>query len=315
MPQRFNHAVITNAGAALLTKAQAGQCRMMFTRLLTGDGTYSEEEQTLEFLQQRDALKSGKASFAFSSIEMVSEHSVKATALITNSDPITHEVLISEGYFINEMGIYAKESDGDDSSEVLYCIVTTAGTNGDFMPPYNGYSPARIIQEFYLTVSNSMEVIINTDNSAVALAEDVQRMRGQLDFLLQLVASYGYEIDNEMVTTGLICSLDSETLVIQPEMGYVDGEMVILANGWKPSVPSGGGVSGNTAEYLLLPATPKRLGGVKIGQGLDVDSDGTISVNVDTSAEKAAALVEDNMQEFSNEEIQSLFRDGLTPSA
>ena len=65
----------------------------------------------------------------------------------------------------------------------------------------------------------------------------------------------------------------------------------------------------------MPPATAQRLGGVRIGQGLDVDSDGTISVNVDTSAEKAAALVEAGIKEFSNEEIQSLFTDGLTPLA
>ena len=128
MPQLFNRAVITNKGAALLTKAQAGQCRISFTRLVTGNGVYNADEQTLESLQLRENLKSEKDSFSFSSIEVFSEHSIKLKALITNADPITHEIKISEGYFINEMGICAKEADGDDSTEVIYCIVTTAGT-------------------------------------------------------------------------------------------------------------------------------------------------------------------------------------------
>ena len=269
MPQRFNHAVITNAGAALLTKAQAGQCRMMFTRLLTGDGTYSEEEQTLEFLQQRDALKSGKASFAFSSMEMVSEHSVKATALITNSDPITQEVLISEGYFINELGIYAKESDGDDSSEVLYCIVTTAGTNGDFMPPYNGYSPARIIQEFYLTVSNSAQVTVKLDNSAVALAEDVQEIRD--------------------IIRGLF-SVQEETLALSIGLpNWIIG-------------------SSGSQGYSLPLATADTPGLVKIGEGIEVDDQGTIRTDIQESAQKAADLIETKTEYFSSDEILALFK-------
>lgn len=306
MPQPFNNAVMTDAGAKLLTRAQAGEIKIEFTRIAVGNGNYTAEEKTLEALQKQTALKSLKNSYALSGVEVYSDHSVKITAIITNQDLVTKETLVNHGYYINEMGLFAKVKDGADSTEILYNITTTVGDNGDFMPPYNGYNSAQIIQEFYVTVSNSAEVTLNTNNSAVALAEDVQRIRGQIDFLLQLVTSYGYEIDNEMITTGLICSMDKELFIIPSETGYVDSEMLMLTNQYKPSVPSGGGVTDNS--YILLPATQQRLGGVKIGQGIDVDTDGTISTNVDTSVEKAADLVEARMEEFSQEEILGLFQ-------
>ena len=121
--------------------------------------------------------------------------------------------------------------------------------------------------------------------------------------------------ENEILELGLNCVVDGEVVTIPSEMSdwQAESEMLTLANQGIPSI--GGGISGGNIGYILQPATPQRLGGVKIGQGLDIDSDGTISVNVETSAEKAAALVEANMEEFSSEEIQLLFTDGLTPSA
>ncbi len=181
MPQPFNTAVITDNGAQLLTRAHAGEVKVEFTRIVIGNGSYSEEERSVTALQKRTALKSQKNSYPLSDVVVHSEHSVKVTALITNQDPITGEAIINDGYYINEMGLYAKVKGGDDSTEILYSITTTTGENGDFMPPYNGYNPAQIIQDYYATVSNSKEVTICTDNQAVALAEDIEEIRRKLD--------------------------------------------------------------------------------------------------------------------------------------
>lgn len=176
MPQPFNNAVMTNSGAALLTKAQAGQIKIQFTRIVTGNGTYTAEEKTLAKLQQATKLKSQKNSYALSDIDIFNDHSVKVTALITNQDPVTKETLVTAGYYINEMGLYAKPQGAADSAEVLYSIVTTAGANGDFMPPYNGYNPAQITQDYFATVDNSAAITINSTGAAL-LAEDANKLR------------------------------------------------------------------------------------------------------------------------------------------
>lgn len=181
MPQPFNNAVITNGGARLLTRAQAGEVSIQFTRLAIGNGIYEKEEKELANLQRQTELKSLKNSYKLSDIEIYNDHAVKVTALITNQDLTDGSALIKEGYYINEIGLYAKPAgNGNEAEETLYSMAVTVGENGDFMPPYNGFSPAQIIQEYYATVSNASEVTIFTNNHSVALAEDVGELRNQI---------------------------------------------------------------------------------------------------------------------------------------
>jgi len=175
MPQPFNDATMTNAGAALLAKATAGECIIEFARLAVGNGSYSTAEKAIASLQERTALKSERNSYAFSDKTRVGEYALKLTALITNQDPVTQEALVTEGYYINEMGVYAKEKDGDSDTEVLFSIVTTSGSTGDFMPPYSGLSPAQITQDYYVTVNNSAQVYVSTSGAAL-LAEDANKI-------------------------------------------------------------------------------------------------------------------------------------------
>ena len=196
MPQPFNNAIMTNVGARLLTKAQAGEIKIEFIRVEVGNGNYTEDEKTLEALQSQTALKSMKNSYPISDIEVYNDYSVKVTALISNQDSVTGDALITAGYYINEMGLYAKEKDGTDDTEVLYSIAVTAGDNGDFMPPYNGYNPAQIIQDYFATVNNSAEITIQT-SGAVALAEDLFEVRKDIELLKRNGAANGYSTETE----------------------------------------------------------------------------------------------------------------------
>lgn len=171
MPQLFNNAVMTNKGANLLVRAQAGQIKLQFTRMAVGNGTYASSEKTIQALQKATKLKSQKNTYALSAVNVYSEHSVKATALITNYDSVKQSVLVSAGYYINEIGLFAKPQGAADSEEVLYSIAVVAGDNGDFMPPYNGYNPAQIVQDYYATVDNSTQVTIQTAGAALLASE------------------------------------------------------------------------------------------------------------------------------------------------
>ena len=171
MPQLFNNAVMTNKGANLLVRAQAGQIKLQFTRMAVGNGTYASSEKTIQALQKATKLKSQKNAYALSAVNVYSEHSVKVTALITNYDSVKQSVLVSAGYYINEIGLFAKPQVAADSEEVLYSIAVVAGDNGDFMPPYNGYNPAQIVQDYYATVDNSTQVTIQTAGAALLASE------------------------------------------------------------------------------------------------------------------------------------------------
>ena len=131
MPQLFNNAVIPNAGARLIAKSLSGEVKIEFTKVSVGDGIYDAGEKQLEALQERKALKSWKNDFPLSNIEVYTDHSVRVTTLITNQNPVTAEVLVEEGYYINEIGLYAKEKGEADETEILYSITTTSGERGD----------------------------------------------------------------------------------------------------------------------------------------------------------------------------------------
>ena len=180
MAQPFKNAIITNDGARLLTRAQAGEIRIEFTRIAIGDGQYSYDEKGIETLQNQTTLRSERNSYPLSSIDIFSDHSVKITALITNQDPVTGQTLVDNGYFINEMGLFAKIKEEEIDTEILYSITVTTGTNGDFMPPFNGYYPVHIIQEYYATVNNSAEVTIQAGIGAAILNEDYLKLKSNV---------------------------------------------------------------------------------------------------------------------------------------
>ncbi len=66
-----------------------------------------------------------------------------------------------------------------------------------------------------------------------------------------------------------------------------------------------GGSEGHGGEgsYVLGAAGKDRLGGVRIGSGIDVDTDGTISLN----QEAIVDIIEKNVVDITPEEIRTIF--------
>nr|DAM48302.1 MAG TPA: tail collar fiber protein [Caudoviricetes sp.] len=178
MPQPFGPAVMTTQGEALLAKATAGKCKIEYVHMATGNGTYADSEKSIAALKERNKLKSAKNTYAFSDITVENQNCVFLESLITNQDPVTQKVLVSKGYYINEIGIFAKEVGQEDTEAILYSICVTAGTNnnGDYMPPYNGYNRAEITQNYMITVNSSQDITVNMKGAAL-LAEDANKLR------------------------------------------------------------------------------------------------------------------------------------------
>lgn len=148
---QYAKAVLTDDGAMLLAKSLAGQCKIEFVCMATGNGEYAENEKTEEALEKISGLKSQKQRFNFASIKAYNDNAVILSANITN------EEIPGEGYYIQEIGLYAREA-GIEGTEVLYSIVLAE--TADYLPPYNGYSPAVIIQRYSVAVGNAEEVSI-----------------------------------------------------------------------------------------------------------------------------------------------------------
>jgi len=161
---QFYAAVMTNDGAALLAAALAGTAKIEFTTLVAGDGEYTEGERAVSALQQRTALKSQKQSVPFSSIVVETDTSVHLTAALDNEELLA-------GYYVREVGLYAVDALDENATPVLYSI--TVAEVADYMPPYNGLTPTTIVQEYYATVDNSVNVTIEAGAGAYALADDL----------------------------------------------------------------------------------------------------------------------------------------------
>ena len=182
---QYRNAVMTQNGAALLNKAQAGLCKIKFTRMSTGDGQYSESEKGIEELRKITSLKSHKQSFAFDSIKYQDDTSVELKASITNHDDTQ---TLSTGYYIREIAVFAQEGDESDT-EILYSIAVA--NVADFLPPYNGNNPTLIIQKYYATVDGSQSVITVPSH----YGEDLDTVKQDLE---KEWKEYAESIDEEM---------------------------------------------------------------------------------------------------------------------
>lgn len=156
--------VLTTQGSALHAKNLAGG-KIEFTKFAIGNGVYSGTEST-ESLQARTALLSPKNEYGITSVEVVNTATCKLTLAATNID-------ITEGYYITEIGVYAK---GEDGNEVLYSIAVAKPDKTDWFPAYNNEVPGSIRYYDYISVGNSATVTLSVGAGGVALQEDLDAL-------------------------------------------------------------------------------------------------------------------------------------------
>ena len=192
----FYGSVMTNQGVNLLTAAIAGTAKIQFTGFVAGNGTYTATEREPANLMQRTALKSQKQSTTITSVTRPTTGAVVLEAILDNS-------ALSAGYYVNEVGIYARDSI-NNTTPVLYAI--TVAKTADYMPPYNGLLPATIREKFVTTVSNSAEVTVVT-SGAYADADDL----GDISTLATSNKSSAVAAINETVNnTGSLSDLKTQ---------------------------------------------------------------------------------------------------------
>lgn len=109
----FYAAVTTNDGIALVADLLTGE-QLVFTKLVTGSGVYTDEDITRVRLQRAGELRQPRQEFGFSSMEKVTDFCVRLKTLMSNAR-------LTEGYRITEIGVYAKKP-GDEGDGILYSI-------------------------------------------------------------------------------------------------------------------------------------------------------------------------------------------------
>lgn len=215
----FYGAVTTDAGISLVADLLTGE-QLVFTKLVTGDGIYTDEEVDRARLQKAEELRQPKQEIEFSSMEKITDFCVLLKALISNEG-------LTEGYRINEIGVYAKKP-GDEGDGILYSI--SVAREADFLPHYNGVAAVEIVEEYYITVSDAAEVTIQGRKGAAVLLEDFEEfkkeIKEQIDRIIdQKIAALQGQIGNlsQLMTENkgcLVNAINEITTVIRPLVEY-----------------------------------------------------------------------------------------------
>ena len=217
----WRRAVLTRAGNELLVTAAAGK-QIIFTRLVTGCGIYTEEEKDRAALANATALKQQVQEFPFSSYEKHSEQSVLLKAIINNKE-------LTESYTMTEIGVYGKEV-GAETDVLCSITVTNSLEESDLFAPYNGLKPDQIVMEYYITISPDAEVTVNMQGAA-ALAEDLEALKEQVEQNIQIVM----EGKTNIVVTDIEIPVENREkntfyLTIKKSGAIIPGSGVIMAS-------------------------------------------------------------------------------------
>lgn len=153
---KYKTSIITSKGQELMAKATSGVAKIEFTKAVFGSGEWSDEDISPNIIE----LKEQKQSVSISSMKVSPEQKnvVNLSAVLSNDN-------LEEGYFINEIGLYARDKNAENSEEILYFIIIAEKGYADYFPA-SDYSPVKILQDFYIEVADSSDTAIAIDNKA-----------------------------------------------------------------------------------------------------------------------------------------------------
>lgn len=159
----FNNAVLTQKGIALLAKAQGGLCSIVLTKAATGDGSYTDGED----ISQQTELKNKIQEFNLETVTVWDTNNVLVKFIITNYIDSSH--ILTTGYYVKELGIYATDP---DEGTILYAIATAVTDQWDYMPAYDNLLPQKIIVDMLTKVVNADDVTVIMPNREYLYDED-----------------------------------------------------------------------------------------------------------------------------------------------
>nr|DAN05452.1 MAG TPA: tail collar fiber protein [Caudoviricetes sp.] len=185
--------ILTNKGRELLAKAINNETKINVTKFKIGAGYNTGNDRELtDLLDKRNEFpvnsyerkENGIVEFTF----IVSNKTGSGTSTITNS------------YKISEMGIYAQD---DSGTEILYAY--NKGTDGDYIPVYNGKNAIDIVEKCIIIIDQAATLNVTIDSSMTYLTRDsADRRYLEIQALAKIIGlEYGGNIqDTGAKTTG-----------------------------------------------------------------------------------------------------------------
>ena len=180
--------ILTNKGRELLAKAINNETKINITKFKIGAGYNTGNDRELtDLLDKRNEFpvnsyerkENGIVEFTF----IVSNKTGSGTSTITNS------------YKISEMGIYAQD---DSGTEILYAY--NKGTDGDYIPVYNGKNAIDIVEKCIIIIDQAANLNVTIDNSMTYLTrESADRRYLEIQALAKII---GLEFGGNIQNTG-----------------------------------------------------------------------------------------------------------------
>ena len=152
--------ILTNKGRELLAKAINNETKINITKFKIGAGYNTGNDRELtDLLDKRN-------EFPVNSYERKENGIVEFTFIVSNKTG-TGESTIRNSYKISEMGIYAQD---DSGTEILYAY--NKGTDGDYIPVYNGKNAIDIVEKCIIIIDQAATLNVTIDNSMTYLTRE-----------------------------------------------------------------------------------------------------------------------------------------------
>ena len=180
--------ILTNKGRELLAKAINNETKINVTKFKIGAGYNTGNDRELtDLLDKRN-------EFPVNSYERKENGIVEFTFIVSNKIG-TGESTITNSYKISEMGIYAQD---DSGTEILYAY--NKGTDGDYIPVYNGKNAIDIVEKCIIIIDQAATLNITIDNSMTYLTrEPADRRYLEIQALAKIM---GLEFGGNIQDTG-----------------------------------------------------------------------------------------------------------------
>ena len=151
---------ITNKGRELLARAMNNETKINVTKFKIGAGYNTGNDRELtDLLDKRN-------EFPINSYERKGNGNVEFTFIVSNKTG-SGTSAITNSYKISEMGIYAQD---DSGTEILYAY--NKGTDGDYIPVYNGKNAIDIVEKCIIIIDQAATLNVTIDNSMTYLTRD-----------------------------------------------------------------------------------------------------------------------------------------------
>ena len=180
--------ILTIKGRELLAKAINNETKINITKFKIGAGYNTGNDRELtDLLDKRN-------EFPVNSYERKENGIVEFTFIVSNKTG-SGSSTITNSYKISEMGIYAQD---DSGTEILYAY--NKGTDGDYIPVYNGKNAIDIVEKCIIIIDQAATLNVTIDNSMTYLTrESADKRYLEIQALAKII---GLEFGGNIQDTG-----------------------------------------------------------------------------------------------------------------